>query len=295
MAPPPSTGCPRRACARSVADAPMVAGLRILLVSDWFPDGPGRLRRGASSARRRSPSRATHEVVVAAPARRAAGRGPAAPGGRPRRAAPGPARPPRRAARPADGGRRLGGPRRAARACGARASRRTCCTRTSPARGSPRCSARGSRGAPGDRLRARVRARARARSAARASASRARAVARRPRLPGQRALRDALAAQGLGRRFTVVPNPVDTDLFAPGSAPAGGEPRLVAVANLVPVKGVAELVEAAGLLARAAALPARRRGRRSERDRLAARIAAARARMSASCSTARCPRSGSRR
>ena len=88
-------------------------------------------------------------------------------------------------------------------------------------------------------------------------------------------LRDALAAQGLGRRFRVVPNPVDTDRFAPGAAPAGGPPRIVAVANLVPVKGVAELVEAAGLLAaRGAEFRLDLVGDGPERERLAARAVA---------------------
>lgn len=88
-------------------------------------------------------------------------------------------------------------------------------------------------------------------------------------------LRDALAAQGLGRRFRVVPNPVDTDRFAPGAPPAGGVPRIVAVANLVPVKGVAELVEAAGLLAAGGAeFRLDLVGDGPERERLAARAAA---------------------
>ena len=81
-------------------------------------------------------------------------------------------------------------------------------------------------------------------------------------------LRRALAAQGLGRRFEVVPNPVDTELFVPGE-PAGR--RIVAVANLVPVKGVMDLVEAAGLLSRDFRLDIAGDG--PERPRLAARIA----------------------
>ena len=88
-------------------------------------------------------------------------------------------------------------------------------------------------------------------------------------------LRDALAAQGLGRRFRVVPNPVDTDRFAPGRPAGGGVPRIVAVANLVPVKGVAELVEAAGLLAAGGAeFRLDLVGDGPERERLAARAAA---------------------
>lgn len=88
--------------------------------------------------------------------------------------------------------------------------------------------------------------------------------------PVSDALRRALAAQGLGRRFAVVPNPVDTDLFVPGRPPAG-EPRIAAVGALVPVKGMAELVEAAGLLAPPFRLDIAGDG--PERARLAARIA----------------------
>jgi len=89
--------------------------------------------------------------------------------------------------------------------------------------------------------------------------------------PVSDALRRALAAQDLGRRFAVVPNPVDTDLFVLGAPPAGGAPRIVAVANLVPVKGMAELVEAAGRLRPPFRLDIAGDG--PERPRLAARIA----------------------
>jgi glycosyltransferase involved in cell wall biosynthesis len=89
--------------------------------------------------------------------------------------------------------------------------------------------------------------------------------------PVSDALRRALAAQGLGRRFAVVPNPVDTDRFAPGHPPPG-DPQVVAVGALVPVKGMAELVEAAGMLT--APFRLHIAGEGPERDRLAARIVA---------------------
>jgi L-malate glycosyltransferase len=91
--------------------------------------------------------------------------------------------------------------------------------------------------------------------------------------PVSASLRDRLEADGWPGRFRVVPNVVDSERFAPGSAPPDGPARIVAVASLVPVKGVGDLVEAAGLLAR------RRGDFRIEivgdgrlRDRLALRI-----------------------
>jgi glycosyltransferase involved in cell wall biosynthesis len=62
-------------------------------------------------------------------------------------------------------------------------------------------------------------------------------------------LRGRIEAQGIHARFRVVPNPVDTELFAPRApGPRSGPARIVAVAALQPAKGIAQLIEAlAGL------------------------------------------------
>lgn len=62
--------------------------------------------------------------------------------------------------------------------------------------------------------------------------------------------RARLEADGWPGRFQVVPNVVDVERFAPRGAPPDGPPRIVVVASLDPVKGVRELVEAAGILVR---------------------------------------------
>ena len=79
---------------------------------------------------------------------------------------------------------------------------------------------------------------------ARAAFARAAAVC-----PVSESLRTRMEADGWPGRFDVVPNPIDVDRFTPGSPPTDGIPRIVAVASLEPVKGVADLVEALGLLA----------------------------------------------
>src|SRR3712207_8205800 len=57
-----------------------------------------------------------------------------------------------------------------------------------------------------------------------------------------RSLRAALEREGFVARFRVMPNAVDTARFAPAPAPpAAAVPSIVAVASLLPVKGVAEL------------------------------------------------------
>lgn len=66
--------------------------------------------------------------------------------------------------------------------------------------------------------------------------------------PVSESLRERMEQGGWPGRFRVVPNVVDIDRFVPG-APAAGVPRIVVVAALTPVKGVEQLVEAAGLLA----------------------------------------------
>jgi len=64
---------------------------------------------------------------------------------------------------------------------------------------------------------------------------------------GQRRLLDA---GGWLRRAEVVPNVVDTERFRPsGAAPPAGPARILVVAAFDPVKGIGDLVEAAGLLA----------------------------------------------
>jgi glycosyltransferase involved in cell wall biosynthesis len=63
-------------------------------------------------------------------------------------------------------------------------------------------------------------------------------------------LRERMEADGWPGRFRVVPNVVDVKRFTPAGEPPDGQPRMVAVAALRPVKGVADLIEAAGLVAR---------------------------------------------
>jgi glycosyltransferase involved in cell wall biosynthesis len=64
--------------------------------------------------------------------------------------------------------------------------------------------------------------------------------------PVSESLRSAIEAYGLEGRFRVVPNGVDTRLFAPPAAPAGRREaaRLLAVGGLVPIKGVPRLLAA---------------------------------------------------
>jgi glycosyltransferase involved in cell wall biosynthesis len=67
-----------------------------------------------------------------------------------------------------------------------------------------------------------------------------------------RSLAGTIESVAPGVRVEVVPNPVDGRLFAPPAVPrAPGPPhRLLTVASLEPVKGVAALLEAAGAVAR---------------------------------------------
>ena len=69
-------------------------------------------------------------------------------------------------------------------------------------------------------------------------------------------LRQRIEAQGIEARFRVVPNPVDTELFAPRApGPRSGPARMIAVAALLPEKGIGQLIEAlAGLRGRDFAL-----------------------------------------
>jgi glycosyltransferase involved in cell wall biosynthesis len=57
-------------------------------------------------------------------------------------------------------------------------------------------------------------------------------------------LRAQIEAHGIRANFRVVPNPVDTELFAPRAAPRTGPARMIAVAALQPAKGIAQLLEA---------------------------------------------------
>ena len=67
--------------------------------------------------------------------------------------------------------------------------------------------------------------------------------------PVSESLRENLAEGGWGGRYRVVPNIVDTDRFLPPSSPPPDDPpRILSVATLEPVKGVEEYVEALGLL-----------------------------------------------
>jgi glycosyltransferase involved in cell wall biosynthesis len=65
-------------------------------------------------------------------------------------------------------------------------------------------------------------------------------------LPVSNTLRDAIERYGIRARFTVVPNVVDTETFAPPVArgPGNGVHRLLAVGSLVPVKGFDYLLRA---------------------------------------------------
>ena len=56
-------------------------------------------------------------------------------------------------------------------------------------------------------------------------------------------LRARIEAHGIRARFRVVPNAVDTDLFAPGE-PRPGPARMIVVASLQPAKGIPQLLEA---------------------------------------------------
>jgi len=67
--------------------------------------------------------------------------------------------------------------------------------------------------------------------------------------PVSASLRERLEADGWPGRFRVVPNVVDTDRFAPAAGAPDGPARIVAVGSLAPVKGMEVLVEATGLLA----------------------------------------------
>ena len=67
--------------------------------------------------------------------------------------------------------------------------------------------------------------------------------------PVSQSLRASLEQGGWGGHLRVVPNVVDTELFTPPPHPPSDKPvRIVAVAALEPVKGVEELVEAVALL-----------------------------------------------
>jgi glycosyltransferase involved in cell wall biosynthesis len=69
--------------------------------------------------------------------------------------------------------------------------------------------------------------------------------------PPSESLRERMEAAGWPGRLRVVPNVVDTERFTPppGTPTVDGPPRIVAVAAFEPVKGLEELIEAAGLLA----------------------------------------------
>lgn len=69
--------------------------------------------------------------------------------------------------------------------------------------------------------------------------------------PPSASLRERMEAGGWPGRLHVVPNSIDTACFAPpadAAGPLAEPPRIVAVAGFTPVKGLEELVEAAGLL-----------------------------------------------
>jgi L-malate glycosyltransferase len=67
--------------------------------------------------------------------------------------------------------------------------------------------------------------------------------------PVSESLRGSLEQGGWGGNLRVVPNVVDTELFTPGPRPVADErTSIVTVAALEPVKGVQELVEAVGIL-----------------------------------------------
>jgi glycosyltransferase involved in cell wall biosynthesis len=69
-------------------------------------------------------------------------------------------------------------------------------------------------------------------------------------LPASEALRRGIEAVGIHGRFRVVPNVVDTELFAPAEAPPAGPPTLAAVGLLYEAKAYDVLLDAAALLAR---------------------------------------------
>jgi L-malate glycosyltransferase len=66
--------------------------------------------------------------------------------------------------------------------------------------------------------------------------------------PVSESLRAGLQRGGWGGHLRVVPNVVDTELFTVGEPPPGEPPLIVAVAALKPVKGVQDLIEALGVL-----------------------------------------------
>lgn len=68
--------------------------------------------------------------------------------------------------------------------------------------------------------------------------------------PVSESLRARMEDDGWHGRFRVVPNVIDTERFKPGPPPGAGRPRIIAAAALVPVKGIGDLIEAAGLLRR---------------------------------------------
>jgi glycosyltransferase involved in cell wall biosynthesis len=66
--------------------------------------------------------------------------------------------------------------------------------------------------------------------------------------PVSEAQRVVLERHGWHGRFEVVPNVVDTELFQPALTGDREGGRIVVVASLVPVKGIADLIEATGML-----------------------------------------------
>jgi glycosyltransferase involved in cell wall biosynthesis len=68
--------------------------------------------------------------------------------------------------------------------------------------------------------------------------------------PASDYLRERIQAHGVEANFRVVPNPVDTELFRPGTR-ADGPTRMIAVAALAPAKGIRQLLEAVAGLGRA--------------------------------------------
>jgi L-malate glycosyltransferase len=67
--------------------------------------------------------------------------------------------------------------------------------------------------------------------------------------PASEYLRERIEAHGIEANFRVVPNPVDTELFRPGTS-ATGPARMIAVAALQPAKGIAQLLDAVQALDR---------------------------------------------